>query len=111
MKVTGHLLMLVGGFCLVTGLLSFFVSLFTLVANGLTLVILGGLVFGAGVAIDLLAQLQSQLLRLADSLDDIASVARFLSRKEGASRERSLREVSVVDDVLDAPKRTRVRQH
>lgn len=90
-RLTSALLMITGGLCILMGFLSFFVSLFQLADNGLTLVILGGFVFGLGVGIYLLVQALVILDRMADHLEAVGSVARFLARKE--KREEDAREV------------------
>lgn len=82
--------MATGGLCMVLGLASFFVSLFTLTSSGLTLLVLGGFVFGLGVGISLLVQAIALLSKLADDTEAIGSVARFLARKESAAREEDL---------------------
>ena len=83
-RLTSRLLMFVGGFCILIGLLSFFWSLFTLVANGLTLLLLGGLVFGVGVWIDLTVQMLDVQRKTSENLDSIVSVARLIVRRESA---------------------------
>ena len=85
-RLTGRLLMLVGGFCILIGVAGFFWSLFALLANGLTLVIMGGVVFGLGVWIDLTVQMLDIQRKTSESLDNIASVSRFLVRKENADK-------------------------
>ena len=84
--------MVSGGLCMALGLLSFVVSLFSLSSSGLTLLLLGGFVFGLGVALALLVDTNELLARLADDTEAIGSVARFLARKESALREEDVLE-------------------
>ena len=99
-RLTGRLLMLVGGFCILIGVVGFFWSLLALLANGLTLVIMGGVVFGLGVWIDLTVQLLDIQRKTSENLDNIASVARLIARRENASKggpDEALNGVAVYD--------------
>ncbi len=108
-RLSGFVLMATGGLCMALGLASFFVSLFTLTSSGLTLLVLGGFVFGLGVGIALLVQAIGLLSKLADDTEAIGSVARFLARRESAAREEDPFETRDPDLAHDAEHRVGLR--